>query len=199
MAAAAACAEYWIHPGVWWIARRLRVERELACDDRVLTAGIQPREYAGHLLELAYSLGGHRAPALAVHMARPRQLEGRMLAVLDTARNRATPALRSRLAGLAITAALVVPLAGAEATVVRAGADSPKLVQLTGAIDEGPVIMIQSIELVGNQEGKRSSGAISGPKGCRVRVKRLRYIVRSPPRASAGGGQAVARWPAGQR
>ncbi len=53
MAAAVACAVYWIHPGVWWVARRLRVERELACDDRVLTAGTHPREYAGHLLELA--------------------------------------------------------------------------------------------------------------------------------------------------
>jgi outer membrane protein assembly factor BamA len=158
LAAALACAVYWIHPGVWWVARRLRVERELACDDRVLTAGTHPREYAGHLLELAYSLGGHRAPALAVHMARSRQLEGRLLAVLDTARNRATPALRSRLAGIAIMAALVVPLAGAEATVVRAGADSPMLVPLTGANDEGLTILIQSIDFVGNQG--ISSGAL---------------------------------------
>ncbi len=151
MAAAVACAVYWIHPGVWWIARRLRIERELACDDRVLTAGTKAREYAGHLLELAYSLGGHRAPALGVSMARPRQLEGRMRAVLDTARNRSTPTLRSRLAGVAIMAALLLPLAGAEATVAQPSADSPTLVQLTGAIDEAPTIMIQSIEFVGNQ------------------------------------------------
>ena len=120
--AATACAVYWIHPGVWWIARRLRVERELACDDRVLRAGTHAREYAGHLLELAYTLGGNRAPALVVSMARPRQVEGRMLAVLDAARNRRAPAFRSRLAGVAIAAALLVPLAAAEATVVPAKA-----------------------------------------------------------------------------
>src|SRR4029077_19004032 len=64
--AAVACALYWPHPGVWWVARRLRVERELACDDRVLQAGTHAREYAEHLLELAYALGGYRAPALVV-------------------------------------------------------------------------------------------------------------------------------------
>ena len=119
--AAVACALYWFHPGVWWAARRLRVERELACDDRVLAAGTHARDYAGHLLELAYALGGTRAPALAVSMARPRQLEGRMLAVLDAARNRANPGRRSRLVGLAIAAALLVPLAAAQATVDPSG------------------------------------------------------------------------------
>jgi beta-lactamase regulating signal transducer with metallopeptidase domain len=117
--ASVACAVYWIHPGVWWIARRLRVERELACDDRVLGAGTHAREYAGHLLELAYTLGSHRAPALAVTMARPRQLEGRLLAVLDAARNRAVPALRSCMAGAALTAALLVPLAAAQGKTVQ--------------------------------------------------------------------------------
>jgi beta-lactamase regulating signal transducer with metallopeptidase domain len=134
--AAVACALYWIHPGIWWIARRLRVERELACDDRVLALGTQAHDYAGHLLELAYSLSRHHAPALAVSMARPRQLEGRMLAALDAARNRATPALRSQLAGLAVTAALIVPLAAANARLVepdsvRLGASQPAGVDST--------------------------------------------------------------------
>jgi beta-lactamase regulating signal transducer with metallopeptidase domain len=151
LTAAVACAVYWIHPGVWWTARRLRVERELACDDRVLTAGIHAREYAGHLLDLAYSLDGRRAPATAASMARPRQLEGRMLAMLDTARNRAAPARRSYLAGIAIMTALLAPLAGAEPAVARGSADSPSLADLTLEIDEGPATMIQSIEFVGNR------------------------------------------------
>lgn len=109
------CAMYWVHPGVWWAARRLRVERELACDDRVLAAGTQAREYAGHLLEIAYALGGHRSPALAVSMARRQQLEGRMLAVLDGARNRAMPRLRGRAAGVALASAVLLPLASVQA------------------------------------------------------------------------------------
>jgi beta-lactamase regulating signal transducer with metallopeptidase domain len=113
----AACTVYWFHPGAWWVARRLRVERELACDDLVITAGARPREYAGHLLEIAYAFGSLRAPALAVSMARPRHLEGRMLAVLDNARNRRVPALRARLAGAVLAGLLLLPLASAIPTV----------------------------------------------------------------------------------
>jgi len=38
MLAEAAVAVYWPHPGVWWAAQRLRVERGLACDDCVLAS-----------------------------------------------------------------------------------------------------------------------------------------------------------------
>jgi beta-lactamase regulating signal transducer with metallopeptidase domain len=115
---AIACACYWPHPGVWWGARRQRIERELACDDRVLAAGAGAREYAGHLLDLAHSLRAVPAPATTLAMARARQLETRLLAVLDAARNRA--ALRRR--GLALTIAVsilvVLPISVLRAAVV---------------------------------------------------------------------------------
>ena len=108
-----ACAAYWPHPAVWWVARQLRVERELACDDRVLAAGAEAHAYAGHLLDIAYSLEGRQAPALAVSMARPSQLEGRLLAALDDARNRRSPGLAVRLTLGAAASVAVVALAGA--------------------------------------------------------------------------------------
>lgn len=111
-----ACAVYWPHPGVWWIASRLHAERERACDDRVLSAGESARDYAGHLLELAFTLGRNASPAVAVTMARPRELEERMLAVLDGARNRTVPALRNRLAAAAMLVAVTVPVAAAALT-----------------------------------------------------------------------------------
>src|SRR5215203_2064083 len=120
-----ACAMYWFHPAAWWAARRLRVERELACDDRVIVAAGRAREYADHLLEIAYAFGGDRAPALAVSMARPRQLEGRMLAALDAARNRSVPDWPVRLAGAAVAAALFLPVATATSAVVTADPGSP--------------------------------------------------------------------------
>jgi beta-lactamase regulating signal transducer with metallopeptidase domain len=135
--AAAACAVYWPHPGVWWAAHRLRVERELACDDLVLQAGTHAREYAEHLLELAYALGGYRAPALVVSMARPGQVEGRMLAALDPARDRTAPAFRVRMAGAVLGAALLVPLATSGAAFVPAEAPSPQ--HADKVLDAAPV------------------------------------------------------------
>lgn len=111
-----ACALYWFHPGVWYAARRLRVEREQACDDRVLAAGTRAAEYAGHLLEVARRFRPVGiASAAAVAMARPSQLEGRLLAVLDPARSRWEPGRRARvLAGVAALG-LVAPLAAMRA------------------------------------------------------------------------------------
>src|SRR5215212_6131604 len=119
----AACLVYWFHPGAWWAARRLRVERELACDDRAIAAGSGSLEYANHLLEIAYAFGSYRAPALAVSMARAGQLEGRMLAALDTARNRRRPAWRGRMAGAAFAAVLLIPVASATPAIVSADPD----------------------------------------------------------------------------
>jgi beta-lactamase regulating signal transducer with metallopeptidase domain len=124
---ATACALYWFHPGVWYVARRLRIERELACDDRVLAAGAHAPDYAGHLLELAYTWSGRRAAALAVGMTSSRKLEGRMRAILDPARNRTAPTRRMWLAGAVLGAALLVPLAAVTMTTVSADVRSRRM------------------------------------------------------------------------
>ncbi len=41
------------HPAVWWVSRRIRAEREIACDDRVLAAGVDATPYADSLLRMA--------------------------------------------------------------------------------------------------------------------------------------------------
>jgi bla regulator protein blaR1 len=120
MLSAIASAVYWVHPGMWYVARRLRVEREVACDDRVLAAGADAPTYAGYLLELAYAWSGRRAPALVVGMAGSRKLEGRMRAVLDSTRNRTAPTRRAWLAGTALAAAVLLPLAAMSLTTASA-------------------------------------------------------------------------------
>lgn len=108
-----ACALYWFHPLVWVAARRLRSERELACDDLVLHCGASGPDYADHLLQLARSFRASRHPVWAtVAVARPSQLEGRLLAILDPSLDRRGPSRAAAVATLAMSGGLLVGLAG---------------------------------------------------------------------------------------
>jgi beta-lactamase regulating signal transducer with metallopeptidase domain/protocatechuate 3,4-dioxygenase beta subunit len=110
--ARAACAVYWFHPLAWVAARRMRVERERACDDVVLLAGARASEYAGDLLEMARGLRSPGAAALAaLAMARPSQLEDRLLAILDPHRRRRGPGRGLALVALMIATLMLLPLA----------------------------------------------------------------------------------------
>jgi len=80
----AVCSLYWFNPFVWYAARRLRIERECACDDQVLKLGADGDDYADHLLQVARTLNPAGALSLAtVAMAHRSQLETRLLAILD--------------------------------------------------------------------------------------------------------------------
>jgi HEAT repeat protein/beta-lactamase regulating signal transducer with metallopeptidase domain len=108
------CAVYWFNPIVWVAARQLRIERERACDDFVLAAGERGSDYATHLLEMARTSGPRRVPAfVGLAMARPSQLEGRLLAILDPAVRRSS-ALRTRLGLVAIVLSLTLPVGAIE-------------------------------------------------------------------------------------
>ena len=75
-----AVAIHWFDPLVWLAARKLRMERELAADDRVLDQGVLASSYAEHLLALAATGGDHPAGVLA--MAEPSQVAVRIRALL---------------------------------------------------------------------------------------------------------------------
>jgi beta-lactamase regulating signal transducer with metallopeptidase domain len=108
-----ACALYWWNPLAWVAARRLREERERACDDLVLAHGTVPSAYAGDLLEIARAFRAGPSIALAgVAMARRSELAGRLLAVLDAARSRRSLAPGRAWSATAAAAVLLLPAAG---------------------------------------------------------------------------------------
>ena len=118
---------YWWNPLAWIAWREFLKERERAADDLVLNAGARASEYAGHLLEVARTL--QSAPAIgwaAVAMARRSQLEGRLLAILESGVNRRGAGRASMLAAALLAVALVAPLAAVRAQESQAQAGSQK-------------------------------------------------------------------------
>jgi TonB family protein len=108
---------YWFNPLLWIACRRLRFEGERACDDVVLSAGIDGSTYATDVLDLARDRGRYRgvsSPALA--MASRSGLERRINAMLNTQLDR-TPVTRSARLAIALVWSLVaLPIAGLGAT-----------------------------------------------------------------------------------
>jgi beta-lactamase regulating signal transducer with metallopeptidase domain/ankyrin repeat protein len=124
------CAAYWFNPLVWVAARRLRTERERACDDFVLTAGTKGSEYASHLLDIARAMQSARfspTTATSVAMARRSQLEGRLMAILDPDIRRSS-ALSTRLAAVALLLLISIPLAAVRLSGPPAVGDRPQAV-----------------------------------------------------------------------
>lgn len=104
-------ALYWFHPLVWFGIWRMRVERELACDDAVLHHGGKARDYAGILLELAAGVKRREPrrvlPNCAIAMARYSPVKERILDILDPNRNR-KPLGRKKLGVFTIFSALIL-------------------------------------------------------------------------------------------
>lgn len=134
-----ACAIYWPHPLVWLAAWRMRVEREIACDDCVLQAGQRPSLYARLLLNLAETVARHRSPrpSNSVAMAWSRHVEQRIRAVLDPHAYRMAVgrrlgwSLAVGAAALVLLTAAISPLSSltasqpSEKTAAKSSADKP--------------------------------------------------------------------------
>ncbi len=106
------CALHWFNPLVWVAARQLRIERERACDDLVLTAGTRASTYAETLLETARLLQtAEWSTVAALAMARRSQLEGRLLAILDPGRRRQRLSRANGVLAALLVAVVVLPLA----------------------------------------------------------------------------------------
>jgi len=109
LAGTLACCLYWFHPLAWWAAAQQRKESEMACDDQVLRGG-SAEVYAESLVAVAREASGARTPAAVMAMAKPRELEGRLLAVLDGSRQRGSVSALRAAGALFMGLLLVSPL-----------------------------------------------------------------------------------------
>jgi len=101
-----------LNPVLFWVERRLCLERELACDDSVLAATNTPRSYATCLVHLAEErLFGQQLPLALGAWGRKSELTRRVHHILEPTRKRLTQpqaALTLALIGSGLVASAAV-------------------------------------------------------------------------------------------
>jgi beta-lactamase regulating signal transducer with metallopeptidase domain len=117
LAARLACALFWFHPGVWWLARRFEADAEEACDNRVLLSGVRASDYAEWLA--ASARGVNRQLQGAMALAGRGNLRKRLAAVTDTRRRISVPSRLAILCTAASSMAIIAPLATARLAPTR--------------------------------------------------------------------------------
>lgn len=158
---------HWMNPLVWIACRRLRQESEYACDDAVLSGGVEATEYATHLLEVARQLSArHSAWAAAPAIAHPSTLERRIAAMLRSHQNRAPLGRRGWTAAALVSLAIAIPLAVAGAGPVTDANSTPVDVALvppaTGNASGAVIPSAQGTATIAGEVVDPSGGRLPG-------------------------------------
>ena len=159
---------YWFHPLAWYALGQLRSERELACDDGVLRMGYRGSEYAQHLVDVARAVRTHTdSLAASVPMATRSQLESRIRAILNPAKNRGSVTTMMKIGAMACTALAIILFSTANGTAADGAALSGTVVDPSGA--RVPKAMI----LVATADGSRKVASTTANEAGEFEVKSL--------------------------
>jgi TonB family protein len=149
----------WFNPLAWMVCTRLRRESEQACDDEVVAAGVDGREYAAHLIDLVRQC---RRPgvtwASAVPMAHPSTLERRVSAMLNPHLDRRAPSRRA-MATLGVVLLIgTLPVAALRARQAGPAPLSGTIYDVTGGVL--PAVEVSLVDA--NQKSSRATTDASG-------------------------------------
>jgi beta-lactamase regulating signal transducer with metallopeptidase domain len=102
-------AVLFFHPAVLWIGRRLNLEREIACDDSVISLTGRPRPYAACLVKLLELTSLRRSSLLAPGAVTiKRQISSRVEMIVDRRRNATLILSKACLLAMLLAMALVI-------------------------------------------------------------------------------------------
>lgn len=162
-------AAFPFHPAVWWISRRLSLEREIACDDCVLQSSARPHAYALLLANLAARM--QRCPPLLAPGAsnNKTQLQQRIDMILNTRRN-ASPRLAATWLTFMVSAATlfaVTALCLAPRIVLAQSEAAPAAANSQDSLIDEPVHATPAVASVAvslsPEAGVTSSGGVALP------------------------------------
>jgi beta-lactamase regulating signal transducer with metallopeptidase domain len=156
------------HPAIWWIDRRLYLEREIACDEVTVAMTGSPKSYAECLLKLSTLSGTPRPMQTAPAVFTPSGLRARIVRIVSP-RAFIAPLWSATLATLTIIGLCLASVAVAGLTLVEATA----FVQPLSARTFTP-------DLSSNSQGSGAPPVAGHPKTHRP-PRRVPARVSSPP------------------
>src|SRR5437763_920043 len=173
-------ALFFFHPAVWWIERKISLEREMACDDAVVAETASPRAYAECLANLAEKTFVQRSIALAqAALGRIRHTSMRVARILD-----GSPAGAKH--GWTVAVALVAVFAGACAI---AGAKAPRLITFTDGVSANSIASSRVDSGVSNFSIKAAPVTLREPApavhSAALRAKPTKHVVHRMKRNDA--------------
>jgi beta-lactamase regulating signal transducer with metallopeptidase domain len=115
------------HPALWWIDRRLHLEREIACDEMTVAAAGSPKSYAACLMKLATVRETRRSLRTAPAVLTASGLRARVVKIVSPHRSIA-PAWSRSIAAAIVTALCLMSVGLGELKLVEATAFALPLV-----------------------------------------------------------------------
>ena len=126
-------AVLFFHPGIWWMERELSLQREMACDDKVLEHTASPRTYAECLARVAEKSFMRRQMALAqAAVSRIRQLSVRVGRILDPKRSGSTQSWKPAVPGVIALAVISGLSVSSAPDLVRVGSGTQTVAGTAG-------------------------------------------------------------------
>jgi beta-lactamase regulating signal transducer with metallopeptidase domain len=178
-------AIFFFHPAVWWIERRVSLEREMACDDAVLEQTANPHAYAECLTHLAEKSLIRRSLALAqAALGRIRQTSLRVARVLNSDRTIAAKnswkAVVCVMASFAVASALFI-------------ARAPRLVSFEEPHVAEPSTVATSSSVSGSTLGRFIPAALRVPSGKTNSASQPRIVKAKARPLAVSSGQDASR------
>ncbi|BAC90919.1 M56 family metallopeptidase [Gloeobacter violaceus] len=135
-------AIFFFHPAVWWIGRALDTEREIACDDWVVSVTGRPRPYARCLTRLLELVAAPPRPATGT-LAIAGQIRERVALLLDE-RRPSNPRLSGASLAATVTILVAATALGSQPVIALAGepdaqAETPSAPKLQPQAAPAPV------------------------------------------------------------
>jgi len=156
LAARCAGAIVGLHPVAAWVLRQIVRERELACDDWVVTRTGEARPYAASLAHLFEVCSARRRAVLATGMAGSASQLGERIEILLDSRRQFTS--RASLMRIGLTAAALLAL-------VAAGAHAPRWVVLAQSSPASPARELPRNDTAVNPRGSFLAALVAAGYG----------------------------------